>query len=316
MRPGDQRRRLVEVHFLQRNALFALGQVGLRRVQAVGDLLGRIAQQRFDIAFQVEHQHPAVDARMPRQRQHRRRAQACGRIAHRHVQHRLHRHHVEQAAAEALVAQLQRVVPQPRLVFAEQLRHADGGVDVGQRLVRVAVAHAVGQRQLLQLERGGAVLALRPDDAVRAQRVHQPQHVQQVPARIAAAPLALVRIVEIAEQAVAHELVVEAQRVVAQRAGLRPRHLLGDARERVGLVDSVAQRLLRCNACDQRGDRRGQQVVGRLHEETDRLFDRVQRRIGAQRRELGDARAPRIGAEGFQVVEEKAVGHCGVGGMW
>ncbi|MCW0450228.1 hypothetical protein NB706_003062 [Xanthomonas sacchari] len=297
------------MHFLERDALFALGQVGLRGVQAVGDLLRRIAQQRLDVAFQVEHQHPAVDARMPRQRQHRRRTQARGRIAHRHVQHRLHRHRIEQAAAEALVAQLQRVLPQPRLAAAEVPGHADGGIDVGQRFVRIAVAHAVGQCQLLQLERGGAVLALRPDDALRAQRVHQPQHVQQVPARVAVAPLAFVGIVEVAEQAVAHELVVEAQRVVAQRAGLRPRHLLGNACERLGFADALAQGLLRGDAGDEGGDRRGQQVVGRFDEETDRLLDHVEFGISAHRGELRDARAPRIGAEGFQVVEEEAVGH-------
>ncbi|KAG1165968.1 hypothetical protein G6F46_015569 [Rhizopus delemar] len=72
---------------------------------------------------------------------------------------------------------------------------------------------------MFELERGGAVFAQRPLDAVRAHGAHQPQHVQQVPARIAVAPLAFVRVMEIAEQAVADELVVEAQRVVAQCAG-------------------------------------------------------------------------------------------------
>jgi hypothetical protein len=89
-------------------------------------------------------------------------------------------------------------------------------VDVGQRFVGVALAHAVGRGQVLELERGRAVLALRPHDAFRAQRVRQAHRVEQVPPAVAAAPLALVRVVEVAEQPVADEFVVEAQRVPAQ----------------------------------------------------------------------------------------------------
>src|SRR3546814_793186 len=119
---------------------------------------------------------------------------------------------------------------------------------------------------------------------------------------------------EIAEQAVAHELVVEAQRVVTQGAGPRSRHLLEDAGERLGLVDTIALCALRGDAGDQGGDGRGQQVVGRLDHEVVRGLDFVQRFDGADRRELGDARAPRIRAEGFQVVEKEAGAHSGASG--
>src|SRR3546814_10307785 len=81
-----------------------------------------------------------------------------------------------------------------------------------------------------------------------------PHHVEQVPARVAAAPLAFVGIAEVAEQAVADELVVEAQRVVAQGAGFRARHFLEDAGEGLGFGDPVAQRVLRRDAGDERSE--------------------------------------------------------------
>src|SRR3546814_13340633 len=72
-------------------------------------------------------------------------------------------------------------------------------------LVRVADAHMVGGGEVLEAERGRAVLALGPFDAVGPQRVGQPHHVEQVPARVAAAPLAFVGIAEVAEQARSEE---------------------------------------------------------------------------------------------------------------
>ncbi len=309
MVPGNQCRHLVQVYFLQRNTLLAFRQVGSAGIQACSDFLDRQLQQGLDIAFQVEHDHPVVDVRVARQRQHRCGAQAAGRVAHGNMQYRLHRHHVEQAADIAFVAQAQCVVPHARLRLAEALCHADGGVDVGQCFVGIAFAHVIGQRKMLELERGCAVFTLRPVDTVRAQRVHQPQHVEQVPARVAAAPFTLIGIMEIAEQAVTHELIIETQRVVTQRAGLWLAHQLIDAGEGLRLADPFGQCMLRRDAGDQRGNRRGQQVVGRLDVEADRLVDDFQVGIGAHRGELGDAGAARVLTKGFQVVEQEALGH-------
>jgi len=253
---------------------------------------------------------------MPRQRDHRCRAQARRRIALRHVQQRGHAGGVQQRCGVALVAQAQRVIPQPRLVAPEQAGDADGRAHVAQGLVRIADAQGVVLGQVLELEAGAAaIFALAPADALRAQRVHQPQRIQQVPARVAALPLAFVGVVEIAVEAVADEFVVEAQRVVTGTAGLRARHFIDDAGERRGLVHAVAQRILRRDAGNQGGDRRWQQVVGRLHEERDRLVDLLQRFVGADRGELGDPAAARVGAEGLQVVEQEAGGHVRIVGV-
>src|SRR3546814_1062479 len=102
--------------------------------------------------------------------------------------------------------------------------------------------------------------------------------------------------------------------VCSSDLGPRSRHLLEDAGERLGLVDTIALCALRGDAGDQGGDGRGQQVVGRLDHEVVRGLDFVQRFVGADRRELGDARAPRIRAEGFQVVEKEAGAHSGASG--
>ena len=107
----------------------------------------------------------------------------------------------------------------------------------------------------------------------------------------------------------AHELVVEAQRVVAQRAGLRARHQFVDAGEGFGLTDAFGQRVLRSDAGDECGDGRGQQVIGRFDVEADRLVDHLQLRIGAHGGELRDAGAARVLAEGFQVIKKEAFGH-------
>ena len=78
------------------------------------------------------------------------------------------------------------------------------------------------------------------------------------------------------------------------------------AREEIVLSQAFAQRVLRRDAGDQRCLGRGQQVERGLAEQRDRLADRVQLEVGADRGELGDAGAARVAAEGFQVVPQKA----------
>ena len=113
--------------------------------------------------------------------------------------------------------------------------------------MRHAFAQAVVLGQVLQLEAGAlAVVTLPPGDAFGTQGMGQAHDVQQVPARIAAAPFALVGIEEIAPQPVTDEFIVEAQRVVADRAGFRPRHLVEDARHRLGFDHACLLYTSRC----------------------------------------------------------------------
>ena len=140
----------------------------------------------------------------------------------------------------------------------------------------------------------------------------QSEQIEEIPARIAAAPFAFVGIVEIAIRGVTDELVVEAQRVVADHAGVRHREFLDDAPEQFGFAHAFAQRVLRRDAGDQGGFGRWQKVVGRLAVHDQRLADRIQVVIGAQAGELRDARAARISAEGFQVVPVEGSAHWGL----
>ena len=310
MVPGNQHRAAIEVDLLERDAFLALGQVGGRRVQPVGDLVRFESQQPFRILVEVEHHHAVVDLRVSGQWQHCRAAHAAGREPLGDVQQRSHRDHIDQAGGESLVAQLQRVIPQSWLRGPEQARQADQRAHVGQGLVRVASAHAVVFGQVLQLEAGAlAILALAPPDALGPQRMRHAHDVEQVPARIAAAPFPFVGIEEVPEQPMPDELIVETQRVVTERAGFRSRHFLDDAGERLGFVDAFAQRMLRGDAGDQGGDGRGQQVVGGANEQADRFIDLVELGVGADRGELRDARAARVAAESLEVVEKEAGGH-------
>src|SRR5690606_22171312 len=111
------------------------------------------------------------------------------------------------------------------------------------------------------------------------------------------------------EQAVADELVVEAQRVVAGHAGARARHLVLDARERLGLIHALALRLPGINAGDHAGPGGGQHVVRGPDHEVDGFLDLSELQVGADGGELGDAAQPRVAAPGLQVVEEVAVSH-------
>src|SRR3546814_13368095 len=67
--------------------------------------------------------------------------------------------------------------------------------------------------------------------------------------------------------------------------------------------------LLRGDAGDQGGAGCGQQIVGWPAPQHARFVERVERAIGADRRELHDAGATRVFAEGFEVVPEETL-HC------
>lgn len=123
-----------------------------------------------------------------------------------------------------LTAQLVEVIVQARLALTDQAGQGNGGANIGKRVVGLPMLQAVRRGEHFQLQRQPAV-QLRPLDALRAQGIGGTDHVDQVPAAIAALPLACVGIEEVAVQAVARHFVVEAQGVVAGHAGRRLRQL-------------------------------------------------------------------------------------------
>ncbi|MCY1429176.1 hypothetical protein D9M71_450830 [compost metagenome] len=207
-----------------------------------------------------------------------------------------------------LAAQLIAPVVQPRLTLTQQARQGDGGAHVGQRVVGLAVVDTVGGGQALQLE-GHPPLGLRPLDPLRTQGVGGAQQVDQVPAAVAALPLAGIGIEEVAVQAVAGDLVVEAQAVVAGRAGAGADQFGVQTGHELGFTESLARQSSGVDAGDQAGHRVRQDVVAGLAIQVERLADLVERLVGTNAGHLQRPVATRVDAGGFVVVPEDACGH-------
>ena len=101
------------------------------------------------------------------------------------------------------------------------------------------------------------------------------------------------------------DFIIEAQAVVAQRAGPRHAHLVIDAPGELGLGNAATLGLLRGDAGDQTRHRLGQEVIGRLAIEGQRLADLIEVSIGTDGRELRRTVTARVGAEGLVVVPQE-----------
>ena len=206
----------VEHHLLDRGTLLVLGQVGPE--DAALELLGIAIEEHVDVAREIRDDDPVADLGVYRDRHHGRRAETFVGEALRHVDAELaaerlqHRRHV---AADPLA---ERIAPELRLGRLQETRQADRALDIPQRIVRRVLADAVRGTQAFQAKGHHAVLA-RPLDAVGPQCACRAHQVDQVPARVALLPLAGVGVHQVAVEAEAQEVVVEAQVVVADHAG-------------------------------------------------------------------------------------------------
>jgi len=179
--------------------------------------------------------------------------------------------------------------------------------DIGQRIVGPIHRQPVGAGQVLEPEAGLAIVAAWPLDAVRAQRMGQPQQVDQVEAAVAVAEFTRVGVDEVAPEQESGHLVIEAEAVVANRTGAGPAHQLEDLLGKAILGQAALACQLRRDAGDQAGLGRRQQIGGRLTVQHHWLADRRQLCIGAQRGELAGAIPTRIGTEGLVVMPQEAV---------
>ena len=89
---------------------------------------------------------------MPRQRGDQAGVAACRAEHTGNMHQRLDLRHVNQRRQLALVAVGVKIVEQARLLSLHQLCHRDSGVNVGHRVVGVAVFDAVSDGQMLQPE--------------------------------------------------------------------------------------------------------------------------------------------------------------------
>ena len=306
---ADDHGRLVQVHALDRQPRHAFGQVGRGGEQALADGLGLQVGQLGRVGGQVPGQQLVLVGGVHGQRRHHGDAAARGAEHAADVQERprvLQRRWQAQLLRHALFfMQRQAEVEQLGLALAQQPRQRDGGAHIGQRIVRRFVRQAVGGAQLLEPEGGVAVLAHRPLDALGPQRVRGAHHVQQIPAPAAVLPLARIGVAQVAPQHEAGDLVVEADRVVADADGSALAQRIVDAAGEFMLGHALGRALLRRDAGDQAAFGLGQHVGRRLAVQHQRLADLVQLGIGADGGELRRPVAPRVGAEGFVVVPEK-----------
>jgi len=218
--------------------------------------------------------------------------------------------HAHFAGDPVFLVQGEAEFEQLRLLFLDQAGQGDGGAHVGQRIVRRFVGQAIGLAQMLQPETGLAIVALRPLNAVRAQRVRHAHDVEDVPAAAMVLPFARIRVDQIAPEQETRHFIVEADGVVAHADGARFREGRFDGGGELVLGHAQLQALLRRDARDQARLRVGQEVIGRLAIQHDGLADLVEVGIRADGRELGRAIAARLGAKGFVVVpKESLVSH-------
>ena len=177
----------------------------------------------------------------------------------------------------------------------------------------VGVGHAVGHRQLLKPKARLALVVLGPLYPLRTQGIAGPQHVEDVPAGVAVLPAVGIGVVEVAIEGVAGHLVIEADAVVAQHAGVRGGELLVNLANEVRLAQPVLHRLLRRDAGDEAGFRLRQVVRRRLAIDHQRLADDVEIGVGANARKLRRPVPGGADAEGLVVMKVEsglAAGLC------
>ena len=83
------------------------------------------------------------------------------------------------------------------------------------------MSQAIGGRKIFQLKTWATGLVVWPLNPLRSERSGQPHHIDNIPARVAVFPLALIGVVEVSIQGVTANLVVKTNTVVADTTGFR-----------------------------------------------------------------------------------------------
>ena len=231
------------------------------------------------------------------------------------MQERLAAEEVDALFNLLLVPQLENIVIQPRLLCADQPRQGNRRLHIGQGVVGVFVGNAVGLAERFKAEGDGAGFGSRPVDAFRPRGGAEPGHVDDVPARIAAAPFVFVGVKEVAVEQLPGEFVVEADVVVAGDAGSGPGEFFPDAADEFCLADALFERGLRRDAGNQAGHGVGQEIRRRAAIQHERLAHRFELLIGAQAGELGRPAPARVAAESLEIVPvDRISAHLAIAG--
>ena len=211
---------------------------------------------------------------------------------------------------------LESPLPKPRLLFGQKLRQADRRIHVGKRIVRVSVRDAVELRQKLKLEADALaarclgihrlvnLFPLRPLDVVAAKRPSCADHREEVPARAAFDPTMRIGIQKVPPEEEAVDLIVKAQRVVADVDGARHIEPFPNLLGKFAFAKALLGAELRRNAREKTALRARQLVLSRatVKDFAFESFDRLEVHSSAPPGELRRTVLSGIHAEGFVVV--------------
>ena len=137
--------------------------------------------------------------------------------------------------------------------------------------MRRTVLDTISCGEVLQSETGETILSYRPLNPRRAQRPERTSHIQQIPTAVAVLPFPAVGITEAAPEGKPGDLIVKANRVVANPAGFRLSELLVNTGDEGHLGQPALCRQLRRNTGHPDRGRMRQSVGGRARVEGERF---------------------------------------------
>ncbi len=94
--------------------------------------------------------------------------------------------------------------------------------------------------QHFQLEARATILIIRPFDPFRSQRTGHAHHIDNVPARITVAPLALIGIIKVAIEGIARYFIIKTDRVIPHTASSWTRQLPMNSGNKFALWQALA----------------------------------------------------------------------------
>ena len=170
---------------------------------------------------------------------------------------------IHQRTDRALRALPVQGVKQVLVTAPQQFGDLDSGHNISHRIVRRTVLDTVSCGEVLESETGETILSHRPLDPRRAQRPVRTGHIQQIPTAVAVLPFPAVGITEAAPEGKPGDLIVKANRVVANPAGFRLSELLVNTGDECHLGQPPLRRQLRRNTGHPDRGRMRQPVWGR-----------------------------------------------------
>ncbi len=151
------------------------------------------------------------------------------------------------------------------------------------------------------------VIRVRPLDTIGSQRIQGTRHIQQIPSAIAVLPLSSVGVAKISPQRETGDLIIKADRVVADSAGFRVREFLVNPLNECRFGQALFLCLLGRDPRHPDGGGMRQAIRARARIEHQRLVNNFECSVGADAGELPGSILIRVFAGGFVIVPIKRI---------